>query len=182
MTVNKKRTSPIFQLLLAIFLVGGICGCIAVMLQTQTTISLDFTELTEISFLQSLWRAGQFYVLCVLCASSLLGVVLIPILFFVRGYILCCTAGLMISSQIPNATLLSWIICGMPAVFQLPGLFILAKSCIYGSVFLISKALGSARPMIPMNHKLALLISVVSIMMTTFSNYYLIPLFIAKLQ
>lgn len=170
------------QLLLMIFLVGAICGCVAVLLQTQTTISFDLTEVTEISFQQSLWRAGQFYVLCILCASSLLGVVLIPILFFIRGYILCCTAGLMIGSQIPNATLLSWIICGLPAVFQLPGLFILAQSCIYGSMFLISKAIGSAKPIVNMNHKLALLVSIVSFTLTTFANYYLIPLFIAELQ
>ena len=114
-------------IILLIFFLLGICfACIIVSYEQNNVVSFDFTVLKQkVSFPKNIWKAGQFHVFVILASMSYIGLLLIPAIIFLRGYFIACTSAVLLKEY-----WIAWITCGVPAVIQLPSLFLLASMCL----------------------------------------------------
>lgn len=76
-------------------------------------------------FLSLLLSCAKYHIAVVLCATSLLGVVLIPVISAFRGFALACTAASVAASAAGNGVLLTAVVLGLPSLLTVPALFLL---------------------------------------------------------
>ena len=74
----------------------------------------------------ALWDCGKYHLLLVLFAASTFGVLSIPILAAVRGYLLSCTAAAIFVAYPETGIPLGFALVGIPALCTVPSFMLLA--------------------------------------------------------
>ena len=174
--MKKRQGSPITVLLLLLFLAGAILG--TVVSAGNTLPPWEGCSAEDRGFML-IWRAAQYFLLCGIFACTGLGIVLIPGLFVVRGFVLSVTAAMLLRSGGTHPELSTWVICGIPAFVQLPGLLAAGQAGLFHSFELCRRNLGRKRPNYKVNYRQALLFACISCLLTALSRGYLVPALLA---
>lgn len=121
---------PVLLLLFFCFLLGSVLGCFV-----GSGVNEETKEITELishntavdfsKFLRNFFTAGQYHMIALLAATSIIGVFIIPLLSFLRGYFLSCTAAAVIVSLPEKGIAAALISCGINALLTVPSLFLL---------------------------------------------------------
>lgn len=138
-----------------LFLVGGVAGCVAAGLISDPGGALldyvrGYLELLasggmSVRFLSVLWQTVRFPLAALLLGFTALGVVGLPALFAVRGFLLCYAVSafyrlLGLAGLVP-----SFVLFGISALFWLPVLLQLGVQGLLGSYSLLRRATGDGR-------------------------------------
>ena len=121
---------PILALLFLCFLLGSVLGCFVgsgVEEETEeiTKLISQSPDFGIIGYLHSLWQASRYHIVVLLAATSLIGVFVIPLTAFLRGYFLTCAAAAVITALPEHGILAALISCGIGALLTIPSLFLL---------------------------------------------------------
>jgi len=121
---------PALALLFLCFLLGSVLGCFvgsgAEAGAVEITQMISESTPTGIwGFLRCLGTAGQYHMIVLLAATSVLGVFVIPATSFFRGYFLSCAAAAAIASLPEHGVAAAMISCGISAILTVPSLFLL---------------------------------------------------------
>lgn len=116
--------------LAACFLAGAAAGSLMstgnLTLAAREAVFLDGGSIYGTAdFLPLLLSCAKYHIAVVLCATSLLGVVLIPVIAVFRGFALACTAVSVAASGAGNGFLLTAVVLGLPSLLTVPALFLL---------------------------------------------------------
>lgn len=158
-----------------VFFVIGMCLGGMVVYHSDLVSLYSFFDTNAGSFLDSLWCAAQFHLL--VCAAGIwsAGVILVPLIVLVRGCVLVCAAAVVGMEQAAAA----WIICGLPAIVQLPSLFLLACAAMRFSARLCDKALRRDEIVKQLRIGRVIIWSVVGIVLCACVDCYVVPMLIA---
>lgn len=139
---------PVLILLFFCFLLGSVLGCFV-----GSSVNEEATEIAGLisgntsvhfsGFLHNFCTAGQYHMVALLAATSILGIFIIPLLSFLRGYFLSCTAAAVIVSLPEKGIAAALISCGINALLTVPSLFLLELDAFGLSMRL--KALSSGK-------------------------------------
>lgn len=89
-------------------------------------------------FFELLFLCSRYHLLVLIFGTSLLGVVLIPATFALRGFVLSCTAASIASSYPDRGLILTAVILGLPSLLTVPSLFIVGRDSLCFSSRLLS--------------------------------------------
>ena len=181
MNMKKRKNSPVTTILLLLFFLGALAGSVVASAGTETVPAFIQAFSAQQSFWKCLWRAAQYSLLCGIFACSMLGAVLIPGLMLVRGYLFSLAAGLLMHGGGAQPELTAWIVCGLPAIVQLPGLLVLGRAGLYHSLVLCRKSMRRGVPKYQINYRQAVLFACISCLLTALCTAYLVPVLLAGL-
>ena len=149
-----------FWVCAALFLIGCVAGVIcSAALPPDTPVNDFITSTAAIEgrsfaerFLSSLLTSGKFHVLVLFFSFSAFGIVAVPAVSALRGFLLCFAASSVIrcngASFIPRALLMF----APEALLAIPGLFLLSAYALVSSSVLLRVCLpGSIAPAKPFN-------------------------------
>lgn len=179
MLMKKRQNSPTAVLLLLLFLVGAVLGAVV---SAGDTLPLWESYSAESHGFVLIWRAAQYFLLCGIFAFSGLGLVLIPGLFAVRGFVLSVTASMLLRSGGVHPELRVWVICGLPALVQLPGLLFAGRAGLLHSLALCRRSLGRRSPKYELNYRQAVLFACISCLLTALCKGYLVPVLLGLMS
>ena len=139
-------------LLFVSFVVGAVLGSLTGTWQFTVSaaeqVLLGNGNIYEASgFWALLFFCSKYHIAVLLLATSLLGAVLIPAVFALRGFVLSCTAASIASIYPDSGLVLTAVILGLPSLLTVPSLFILGNSSFRFSAGLLS--LYDRRPAAP---------------------------------
>lgn len=139
-------------LLFISFIAGAVLGSLAgtrqIAVSAAEHILLDGGSIYGADgFFSLLFLCSRYHLLVLLFGTSLLGVVMIPAAFALRGFVLSCTA-VSIASSYPNGGVaLALVILGIPSLLTVPSLFVVGSHSLGFSSRLVS--LYDRRPPTP---------------------------------
>ena len=136
------------NLLFILFIVGSVAGAFVGNLSSgEYALGLVSANMRAESagLIPALWSCGKFHFLVLLASTSLLGVIAVPALSAVRGYLISCGAAALISGYPDRGFLIVLAIMGLPGIFSVPSFFMLSSQAMQSSVRLISSAAGRVR-------------------------------------
>lgn len=84
----------------------------------------------------------RFQFISFLMGTSFLGVTLIPLLVFLRGYILSCASATIINSYPQNGIIMALIIVGIPSILSIPCFFLISTEAFFSSRRLLRMCSG----------------------------------------
>lgn len=121
---------PVLILLLLCFLSGSLLGCfVGGGIESGTDEIAQMVSGGEVpgfwGFLHRLCTVSQYHVIVLLAATSVIGVFVIPVTSFFRGYFLSCAAAATIASLPEHGIAAAWVSCGINALLTVPSLFLL---------------------------------------------------------
>lgn len=156
------RTAALI-LLSVLFLIGGIAGCFFAGLIRDTGNVLPdylhgcFDQLSQSGtsgrFLSVLWEVVRFPLLAFLLSFTALGVVGLPFLFVVRGFLLCYAISVFFRLFGAEGLILALVLFGLSALIWLPVLLLLGGQGWLGSYGLLRRAMGDGRCSLGYNGK-----------------------------
>lgn len=129
---QRERTQinfPVLFLLFCCFLLGSMLGCIVgrgantsseIEVALSGNITIGFSH-----FLGKLWTMGKYHIVTLLAATSVIGVFIIPLVSFFRGYFLSCTVAAVVAIMPEHRFLTALVVCGIGALITVPSLFLL---------------------------------------------------------
>lgn len=135
------------------FLAGGILGCLFGALasgegasQLQQYLN-DYVRLAgegQVSWsaVGVLWDHGRWLLACVLLSMTAFGVVVLPVLFGVRGFLLAFGVSCFMRFFGGVGLLSALLLFGAPALLWAPGLFLVGVQGFSGSLRLVRRRLG----------------------------------------
>ena len=140
-------------LLGALFFVGGAVGCIVAagiggaagsQLQTylQTYFMLAKERSVEVPFLPVLWEQFQYPLLLLLFGFTAIGVLGIPILFSVRGFLFAFSVACFYRVLGWAALVPAMVLFGLPALMWVPAFFVLGTQAMCSAYTLFSGRTG----------------------------------------
>lgn len=132
-----------------------------------------------IGFLGTLWACSKYHLLILFLAGSVTGVFFLPLLCIIRGYLLGCTAASL--TAFDGGWLLSLLVVGLPALFTLPGFFLLCEDGMFTSRRLLILSVGGAEPRRAVPIYRHCLIAAVLLIIAAVLQHYLIPGILARL-
>ncbi len=142
-------------LLSVLFLVGSVAGCVtAGLICDPSGALLDYVrgclELLAHDgvtpcFVSVLWETVRFPALAVLLGFTALGIAGLPVLFGVRGFLLCYAVSVFYRILGPTGLALGFILFGFSALIWMPVLFHLGVQGLFGAYGLFRRAMGDAR-------------------------------------
>ena len=91
------------------------------------------------SFLHAVWTSSRFPLFAALLSSSVLGVVLIPLLSALRGFSFACSVAAVIRPCSASSLFLTLLSIGLPALFSLPAFFIAEADAFFLSRSFLSR-------------------------------------------
>ena len=148
------RTAALI-LLSILFLIGGIAGCFCAGLIRDTgNVLLGYVRgcLDQLSqsgvsgrFLIVLWEIVRFPLAAVLLGFTALGVVGVPLLFVVRGFLLCYAVSVFYRLLGPEGLIPAFVLFGLSAFVWLPVLLLLGGRGWLGSYGLLRRTMGGGR-------------------------------------
>lgn len=148
------RTAALI-LLSVLFLIGGIAGCFfAGLIRDTGDVLADYLWgcLDQLSqsgisgrFLSVLWEIVRFPLLTVLLSFTALGVVGLPFLFAVRGFLLCYAISVFYRLFGAEGLILALVLFGLSAFIWLPVLLLLGRQGWLGAYGLLRRAMGDGR-------------------------------------
>lgn len=116
-----------------LLILGFSIGCfIGSLIGPGTTYDSWLSDFVGLSRLQNMGMAAaffhfsRFHLVAFLLGSSYFGIILIPALSCVRGYVLSFTAASIISVYPQNGLIMAAVILGIPALISLPCYFLLS--------------------------------------------------------
>lgn len=141
------REAGVFQMLLLLFLVGALVGCVAGLYlpaggQGGGAAAWASPETQPLSFLEALWNAGKFFLLLLVLSTSWLGVVLTPAAAFLRGYFLSCSVAALYAAGSWKGFLCALATSGIPALFIIPCFLIACRDAFFASRRLLDLRFG----------------------------------------
>lgn len=116
-------------LLVVFFLVGSIGGSIVGTGQLsagETLFLEDGNIYGSDNFIGLLVSCSKYHLVALLFSTSLLGVLFIPLTMAFRGFVLSCTVASLAAAYPDHSFLIIAVVLGVPAVFTVPGLFIIS--------------------------------------------------------
>lgn len=120
-------------LFLAIFFVAGaVVGALVGALSKSGDLTALLTARSSRggdvrTVLSALWAASRFHLLVLIAGTSLLGVLFVPMLAALRGYLLSCTAAAVLQGYSWKVLL---VLLGIPALFEIPCFLVLAADAV----------------------------------------------------
>lgn len=142
-------------LLSGLFLAGCIAGCVAAGLISDPGGALldyvrGYLELLasggmSVRFLGVLWQTVRFPLAAFLLGFTALGVVGLPALFAVRGFLLCYAVSAFYRLLGPVGLVPGFVLFGLSALVWLPVLFQLGVQGLLGSYGFLRRAMGDGR-------------------------------------
>lgn len=142
-------------LLGGLFLIGSVAGCVcAGLINDPGGALLDYVrgyleflaqDVLRGRFVPVLWEISRFPLAAFLLGFTALGVVGLPVLFAVRGFLLCYAVSAFYRLLGPEGLLPAFVLFGLSAVVWLPVLFQLGVQGLLGSYGLLRRAIGDAR-------------------------------------
>ncbi len=127
------------------FLVGSVFGSLVGLPFSGVEPLLDgyiFSRADEIGlFFAFVWFI-RFQFISFLMGTSFLGVTLIPLLVFLRGYILSCASAAIINSYPQNGIVMALIIVGLPSLLSIPCFFFVSTEAFFSSRKLLRMCSG----------------------------------------
>lgn len=123
---NQRGSTGCFALLILFFFLGCLGGSLLGSFFGLQFFLSDSFALAHINA-PKLWLVFlhfmRFHLLAVVLGSTYYGLIFFPVLSFLRGYALSCTAASIISANPANGAMLAAISVGLPALFSLPCFF-----------------------------------------------------------
>ena len=142
-------------LLSILFLVGSVVGCVtAGLIRDPSGALLDYVygylELLAHDgvtprFVSVLWETMRFPVVAVLLGFTALGTAGLPVLFVVRGFLLCYAVSVFYRILGLTGLVLGFVLFGFSALIWMPVLFHLGVQGLLGSYGLFRRAVGDGR-------------------------------------
>lgn len=139
-------------LLSALFLIGSAIGCVAAgLIRDPSGALLDYVRgcLELLSqdgvmpqFFSVLWETARFPVVTVLLGFTALGVAGLPVLFAVRGFLLCYAVSVFYRILGLPGLVSGFILFGFSALIWMPVFFHLGGRGLLGSYGLLRRAMG----------------------------------------
>lgn len=177
---------PVLILLLCCFLLGSVLGCIVGsgaetaageihdLVSGNTNVSLS-------GFLRNLFKVSQYHIAVIASATSLIGIYVIPIISFLRGYFLSCAAAAVIASVPDNGFWIALISCGLSAVLTVPCLFQAELDGFELSMRLRAVSGGKSYYLNTDNVPYHMLVSVICLLGAAVAECILVPLLLSHL-
>lgn len=142
-------------LLSGLFLGGSVAGCVcaglirdpggALMDYVRVYLKLLGSEGVSVPFLSVLWRMMRIPLLVLFLGLTALGVVGLPVLFAVRGFLLCYAVSAFYRLLGLSGLAASFVLFGVSALVWLPVLLQLGVQGLVGSYGLLRRATGDGR-------------------------------------
>lgn len=142
-------------LLSVLFLVGSVAGCITARLvhdpsgglldYVRGCVELLVHDGIGLRFISVLWETVRFPVLAVLLGFTALGVAGVPVLFAVRGFLLCYAVSVFYRILGLKGLVCGFILFGLSALIWMPALFCLGVRGVLGAYGLFRRAMGDVR-------------------------------------
>lgn len=143
------------SLLSVLFLVGSVFGCVtAGLIRDPSGALLDYVRncLEQLAqddvtprFVSVLWETVRFPVVTVLLGFTALGVAGLPLLFAVRGFLLCYAVSVFYRISGLAGLVSGFVLFGFSAMIWMPVLFYLGVRGLLGSYGLFRRATGDGR-------------------------------------
>lgn len=130
MNNRKKDTSTgLLILLLLVFFFGECLGCVSAK-AVELSPTLEIHSLIDSHNLRSsIVQSVMYYIPILIFSFFPWGILIIPLIVGIRGYILGCTS-FVLSRIVAQSMIEILVICGIPALIQLPSLFYLGVSAL----------------------------------------------------
>ncbi len=147
--------SAALLLLAGLFLIGSVAGCVAAGLirdtggdllgYVQGYLALAAEEGVSDHFLSVLWQTVRVPLLVVVLSFTALGVVGLPALFAVKGFVLCYAVAAFYRLLGPVGLVPGFVLFGLSALVWLPVLFGLGGQGLLSAYGLLRRAMGEVR-------------------------------------
>lgn len=142
-------------LLGSLFLAGSVAGCVcagliddqggALLGYVRGYLELLARDGVAVRFFGVLWETARFPMAAFLLGFTALGVVCIPVLFAVRGFLLCYAISAFCRLLGPSGLVPAFFLFGLSALIWLPVLFQLGVQGVLGAYGLLRRAMGDGR-------------------------------------
>ena len=147
-------------LLCALFLLGGVAGCIFVNLagendaQELSNYLSDYLTLVQSgtvssSFLSLLWEQLRYLILLVILGITAIGAVGIPLLFCVRGFFFTFSVGCFCRVFGAAGLVPALVLFGFPALLWAPAFFLAGLQGLSSARCLLRRGMGEGRCPLP---------------------------------
>jgi UPF0716 family protein affecting phage T7 exclusion len=166
------------------FFIGSVAGCMVGGFSPSGDLGSTLsgyvdTDRDIIGFFVTLWACSKYHLLILFLASSVAGVFFLPLLCVIRGYLLGCTAASL--TAFDGGWLLSLLVVGLPAVFTLPGFFLLCEDGMFTSRRLLVLSAGGAEPRRSVPLYRHCLVAAVLLIIAALLQHFLIPGILTRL-
>lgn len=144
------------------FMLGGVLGSLLASLiagaaaENLQSFLLDYLSAGQageikVQFWPMLWEQGRFFLGICILGMTALGVVGIPVLFFVRGFLFSFSVAAFVRIFGPIGLAPALFLFGLPAFLWAPVLFLAGTQCLEGAYALLCRVLGDGRVPLPQN-------------------------------
>lgn len=145
------------------FLTGGVFGCLFAAFASGESVEelgrylADYLALIEAdrvtwSAVSVIWNHGRWLLGCIIFGLSGLGVIVLPVLFGMRGFLLAFGVSCFVRIFGGTGLIPATILFGIPAVLWLPALFLTGSHCLKGSARALRRSAGD-RNILPGNSR-----------------------------
>lgn len=131
-------------------------------------------------FGECLFLSGRFFLLAALFSTSYLGVVLLPSLVLVRGYVLSYAASVLFSAFSFKGLVCGLLIHGVPAVISVPCFLVVCCSCFESSRCLFMQRFHALPPIKNVAHAWPLLFALFAIVFDSIYTSCFLPDLLAR--
>lgn len=142
--------SRVFGGLSVVFLLGALAGCMfTVFAKENGAMELgqylsQYFELLkrneiEVSFVGVLWGQGRYFLYVILFSLSIIGVVMIPMLVGIRGFLFAFSCATCYRLFGISGLWFALVLFGIPAFLWYPGLLLLSTQGLIGSLAMIRR-------------------------------------------
>ncbi len=138
-----------FFLLILCFSAGCIAGSLLAPITPMNSALSDYigiSRLESAGALNVFIHFVRFHLVAFLLGSSMLGIVLLPALSFLRGFALSCTAATIISYYPGNGIIMAAVILGFTSVISLACFFIIALDAFMSASRIFHLVRGASAP------------------------------------
>lgn len=145
----QKDSKLSFLLLLLCFSVGCVAGSLfSYLIPMNSAISdyIGINRLESSGVLNVFFHFSRFHLVAFLFGSSIFGIALLPILSFLRGFALSCTAATIMSYYPDNGIIMAAVILGFTSVISLTCYFIIAVDGFMSSSRIFHLVRGASAP------------------------------------
>ena len=148
-TSYQKNGKIYFVILILCFSAGCLSGSLAGSFFGFDSFLKDYAGASVIatqSPVSLFFNFSRFQLVAFLLGTSFLGLALLPVLSFIRGYALSCTAATIISAYPDNGIIMAAVILGIPAIFSLACFFVISIEGFKSSERIFHLVRGNSAP------------------------------------
>lgn len=170
------------------FLTGGVFGCLfAAFASGESAEELgryltDYMTLVEADrviwpAVSVLWSHGRWLLGCVIFGLTGLGIITLPILFGLRGFLLAFGVSCFFRTFGSIGLIPASVLFGIPAALWVPGLFLIGGCCLNGSLRVLRRKAGdrNALPGNSRNDRICVAVSILFVVLCVILECSLLP-------